>query len=91
MVGGDESWILTSTETVLRCYVEMLRTFYPLTKLMVPEVLAVFADCVCQHERETLVRPADIFLLLEMGRQIYIYRVSYYICIYTRVQYPVPF
>jgi hypothetical protein len=60
MVGGDESWILTSTETVLRCYVEMLRTFYPITKPMVPEVLAVFADCVCQHERETLVCPTDM-------------------------------
>ena len=52
----DESWILTTTETVLKGFVELLETFWPLTHALVPEVLAVLSDCACQHERETLAR-----------------------------------
>jgi brefeldin A-inhibited guanine nucleotide-exchange protein len=69
----DDSWILTSTETVLRSYLELLRLFYPTTSGLAPEVLAVFSDCICQHERETLARIAvrvlhDILPLLDEHR-----------------------
>lgn len=54
----DDSWILTTTETVLRAYIEILRQFWSSTRALLPEVLAVFSDCICQHERETLARIA---------------------------------
>jgi len=54
----DDSWILTTTETVLSSYFELLRQFWNLTRVMLAEVLAVFSDCICQHERETLARIA---------------------------------
>ncbi|EWM27144.1 brefeldin a-inhibited guanine nucleotide-exchange protein 1 [Nannochloropsis gaditana] len=52
----EDSWILTTTESVLKAYVEILEAFWPLTQALMPEVLAVLVDCACQHERETLAR-----------------------------------
>lgn len=54
---SDDSWILTSTETVLRCFVELLRAFFPVAKAMVPEVLAVLSDCICQVAPPPSIHP----------------------------------
>ncbi|KAM3577769.1 hypothetical protein VYU27_000313 [Nannochloropsis oceanica] len=64
----EESWILTTTETVLKGYVELLEAFWPLTKTLAHEVLTVLADCACQHERETLARIAATVLHRDIVR-----------------------
>jgi len=64
----EESWILTTTETVLKGYVELLEAFWPLTQALAPEVLAVLVDCACQHERETLARIAATVLHRDIVR-----------------------
>lgn len=58
----EDSWILTTTPTVLRCFIELMTRYYRQTSSLIPEMLGVFSDCICQHERETLARHGVLVL-----------------------------